>query len=48
MARFPSCAGPMRWGEPIVLDPVDGVLLEESLATDFAEYRRRRLPLSKT
>lgn len=31
-------------GKPLRLDQVDGVRLEEVLAADFAEYRRRRLP----
>ncbi|MGW4031284.1 Ku protein [Streptomyces sp. NPDC004838] len=31
-------------GEPLGLDDVDAVRLEEVLATDFAEYRRTRLP----
>ncbi|MET7718584.1 DUF4253 domain-containing protein [Streptomyces sp. NPDC005407] len=31
-------------GTPLGLEQVDAVLLEEALAPDFAEYRRRRLP----
>ncbi|WP_037806941.1 hypothetical protein [Streptomyces sp. NRRL S-1448] len=31
-------------GRPLSLDHVEAVRLEEVLATDFAEYRRRRLP----
>ncbi|MEH0423688.1 DUF4253 domain-containing protein [Streptomyces sp. B21-083] len=35
---------PNAMGRPIDLDHVDRVRLEDVLATDFAEYRRRRLP----
>ncbi|MEV5604634.1 DUF4253 domain-containing protein [Streptomyces sp. NPDC052299] len=40
----PLLCRPDVLGEPLGLDQVDGVLLEEALATDFAEYRRGRLP----
>ncbi|MFB7829277.1 DUF4253 domain-containing protein [Streptomyces hydrogenans] len=40
----PLLCRPDAMGKPLGLDHVDAVRLEEVLATDFAEYRRRRLP----
>ncbi|MGQ4379270.1 DUF4253 domain-containing protein [Streptomyces sp. SAS_267] len=40
----PLLCEPDALGTPLSLDQVDAVSLEEELATDFAEYRRRRLP----
>lgn len=40
----PLLCRPDAVGVPLDLDHVDAVRLEETLATDFAEYRRRRLP----
>ncbi|WP_330240076.1 DUF4253 domain-containing protein [Streptomyces sp. NBC_00525] len=40
----PLLCWPDALGRPPGLDQVDGIRLEEVLATDFAEYRRRRLP----
>ncbi|MFI6874063.1 DUF4253 domain-containing protein [Streptomyces sp. NPDC050400] len=41
----PLLCGPGSPGKPLGLDHVDAVRLEEVLAADFAEYRRRRLPV---
>ncbi|MFE2582052.1 DUF4253 domain-containing protein [Streptomyces sp. NPDC059378] len=40
----PLLCRPGALGSPVALDHVDAIRLEEVLATDFAEYRRRRLP----
>ncbi|WP_030557041.1 DUF4253 domain-containing protein [Streptomyces exfoliatus] len=40
----PLLCWPDAMERPLGLDRVDAVRLEEVLATDFAEYRRRRLP----
>ncbi|MEW2622898.1 DUF4253 domain-containing protein [Streptomyces sp. NPDC048106] len=40
----PLLCRPDAMGRPLGLDHLDPVRLEEVLATDFAEYRRRRLP----
>ena len=40
----PILCWPDAMGRPLSLDHVDAVRLEDELATDFAEYRRRRLP----
>ncbi|WP_232838424.1 DUF4253 domain-containing protein [Streptomyces geranii] len=42
---IPFLCLPDAMGRPCDLDHVDAVRLEEVLATDFAAYRRRRLPL---
>ncbi|MFE7395099.1 DUF4253 domain-containing protein [Streptomyces sp. NPDC057582] len=40
----PLLCWPDAMGRPLTLDHVDAVCLEEVMAADFAEYRRRRLP----
>ena len=40
----PLLCWPEAMGRPLGFDHVDAVRLEETLAGDFAEYRRRRLP----
>ncbi|MGX1541259.1 hypothetical protein [Streptomyces adustus] len=40
----PLLCRPGALGSPLALDHIDAVRLEEVLAEDFAEYRRRRLP----
>ncbi|WP_223281083.1 hypothetical protein [Streptomyces antnestii] len=40
----PLMCRPDAMGRPVGLSDVDAVSLEDVLATDFAEYRRRRLP----
>ncbi|MEV6763119.1 DUF4253 domain-containing protein [Streptomyces sp. NPDC051105] len=41
---IPFLCWPSSLGSPLSLSHVDAVRLEEVLAADFAEYRRRRLP----
>ncbi|WP_234439810.1 DUF4253 domain-containing protein [Streptomyces bicolor] len=40
----PLLCRPDSMGRPVSLDHIDAVRLDDVLATDFAEYRRRRLP----